>query len=145
MTDMHPHFCDCDSCINGISTGAIILFAALAVGCSGSVEPTLPPTCSVQPEHVREQLCPRHESAVVCQSTGQTNFDPARCAGPDYTDGHQVTGNAWCCDLSPACDPGWKRCVAAGLAVECVSNGAESLCTCQGTLDGRLTALVCRP
>lgn len=44
-----------------------------------------------------------------------------------------------------ACDPRWDRCVAAGLTVECVSNGAEALCTCQGTLDGRLEALVCRP
>lgn len=45
----------------------------------------------------------------------------------------------------PTCDARWDRCVAAGLTVECVSNGAEALCTCQGMLDGRLEALVCRP
>lgn len=47
--------------------------------------------------------------------------------------------------VEPTCDPRWDQCVAAGLTVECVSNGAEALCTCQGTLDGRLEALVCRP
>jgi hypothetical protein len=43
----------------------------------------------------------------------------------------------------PTCDPRWDHCVESGLAVECVSNGAEALCTCQGTLDGRLVALAC--
>ncbi len=123
------------------------LLAALAVGCGGSQEPTreLPAGCAVEPEHVRVQLCPRHAEAVVCSDTGQTNFDPARCDGPDWTDGRQVTGNAWCCDERPTrtCDPLWAHCVRSGLTVECVSNGAEALCTCQGTLEGRLVALAC--
>jgi hypothetical protein len=52
----------------------------------------------VQLEYIRVQLCPNQPRAVVCSDTTQTNFAPGHCDGPDWTNGMQVTGNAWCCD-----------------------------------------------
>lgn len=56
----------------------------------------LPNGCSVQSENVRTQLCPNQPVAVVCTDVNQT-VPRSGCAGPDWTEGRQVTGNAWCC------------------------------------------------
>lgn len=125
---------------------ALFLFAAFAVGCSGSVEPTseLPPTCRVEAEYIRLQLCPTRPVLINCGDVSTPNVAPGHCDGP-LLDGKAETGNAWCCDSTQRlrCDNGWARCVESGLAMECVSNGAEALCTCQGTFDGHLVALAC--
>ncbi len=81
----------------------LLLLAALAVGCGGSSEPTLvvelPPTCRVELEHVRVQLCPSRPVMVNCTNHLQRNVAPGHCGGPDYiTWEPQVSGNAWCCD-----------------------------------------------
>jgi hypothetical protein len=58
----------------------------------------LPSGCEVQAEHVRTQLCPGQPIALVCTDAHPPNPVPGHCSGPDWTDGQQVTGNAWCCD-----------------------------------------------
>jgi hypothetical protein len=82
--------------------GLPLFLAALTMtGCASTVDDhpvPLPPTCSVQPEDIRIQLCPRHPVLVLCSDTLQTNFAPGHCDGPDWTDGQQIDGNAWCCD-----------------------------------------------
>lgn len=84
-------------------TGAALLLITFTMsGCAVSVEgdepPPLPPGCEVQDEYVRVQLCPKQDISLVCSDVGQTNPYPGHCDGPDWTEGQQTTGTAWCCD-----------------------------------------------
>lgn len=79
-------------------TAGVLAVALLACGAAVDSPAPLPANCTIQTEEVRIQICPRQSAAVVCSDVAQTNFDPRYCEGPDWTEGHQVTGNGWCCD-----------------------------------------------
>jgi len=74
-----------------------LLVALLLTACAGQVDP-LPKGCAIESEKARLQVCPRQSVFLLCQDVAQTNPIPGHCDGPDWTDGRQETGNAWCCD-----------------------------------------------
>lgn len=80
---------------------ASFLFLALICGCSGSVEPPLvvelPPTCRVEAEYIRVQLCQGEPVLVNCTEVSTPNVAPVHCIGP-FGNWRAETGNAWCCD-----------------------------------------------
>lgn len=82
----------------------LLLIVLLLTGCSGASSPAAPPLgCRVMTAEVRVELCPRWPQGLICQDEETGNPSPGLCTGPDWTNGHQVTGNAWCCnaDLPP--------------------------------------------
>jgi hypothetical protein len=86
----------------------LTIITFLITGCGSAVDPEpvahqSPEGCEVKEEYIRVQLCPSQDLVVVCMNHLQTNIAPGYCDGPDWTsgpDGHQVTGNAWCCSDS---------------------------------------------
>jgi len=81
-----------------VLVGCVAVSCRLLTACGGSVERLpMPAGCSVQTEKVRVQLCPRYELGLLCSDVAQTNPAPGVCGGPDWTEGRQETGNAWCC------------------------------------------------
>lgn len=85
--------------------GFIAGFTSIALlHCGARVEDEprpLPADCTMQAENVRAQLCPAHDYGLLCTSQNPPNPDFIHCGGPDWTEGRQVTGNAWCCDGAP--------------------------------------------
>jgi len=78
--------------------GCAALSIKLLTACGGAPERVrLPDDCSTQSERVRLQLCPEAPLGLVCSDVAQTNPYPGVCDGPSWTEGKQVSGNAWCC------------------------------------------------
>jgi len=82
---------------------AIVLLVLGLLHCGAPIPPgepftPFPDDCEVMTEKVRVQLCPKQPWGVTCLDVSSTNPDPPYCAGPDFTEGKQETGNAWCCN-----------------------------------------------
>ena len=83
-----------------VLVGCVAVSCRLLTACGGRtdmVTEPLPQGCTIQKEYIRVQLCPRQALALVCSDVAQTNPAPGVCGGPDWTEGRQETGNAWCC------------------------------------------------
>lgn len=83
-----------------VGIGSALLAIRLLTACGAHVEPApLPEGCEVMADYIRVQICPNQPVFVQCRDVASTNPAPGLCAGPDWTEGKQETGNGWCCQL----------------------------------------------